>query len=76
MAFYNYIYGNVAGFSEYDTFRSNQIREGMITREEGMQLILEENQPRYASIKWYLDIVGIDYESAIKIINNIPKLYP
>ena len=74
-AFYNYIYCSVAGFSEYDTFRSNQIREGMISRDEGMRLVMEENQPRYASIKWYLDIVGIDYESTIKIINNIPRLY-
>lgn len=28
-SFYNYIYYTVAGFSENDTFRSNQIREGM-----------------------------------------------
>src|SRR6185503_9291609 len=27
-AFYNYIYYTVAGFTEHDTFRSNQIREG------------------------------------------------
>ena len=27
-AFYNYVYHTVAGFSEHDTFRSNQIREG------------------------------------------------
>ena len=26
--FYNYIYYTVAGFTEHDTFRSNQIREG------------------------------------------------
>ena len=29
-AFYNYIYHTVAGFTEHDTFRSNQIREGEI----------------------------------------------
>jgi len=74
-SFYNYIYFNVAGFSENETFRSNQIREGMITREEGMKLIEKENQPRYETIKWYLDIIGLDYESTIKVINNIPKRY-
>ncbi len=37
--FYNYIYYTVAGFSEYDTFRSNQIREGALSREEGMRLV-------------------------------------
>ena len=32
-AFYNYIYYTLAGVSEHDTFRSNQIKEGQITRE-------------------------------------------
>lgn len=73
--FYNYIYYTVAGFSEYDTFRSNQIREGMLSREEGLHMINEENRPRYTSIKWYTDIVGVDFESTIKSINSIPKLY-
>jgi glutamine---fructose-6-phosphate transaminase (isomerizing) len=73
--FYNYVYYTVAGFSEYDTFRSNQIREGMMTREEALKLVNEENRPRYESIKWYLEIIGLDFESVIKRINQIPKLY-
>jgi glucosamine--fructose-6-phosphate aminotransferase (isomerizing) len=73
--FYNYIYYSVAGFSEIDTFRSNQIREGMITREEGMKLIETENYPRYDTMKWYFDIVNVDFENTIKIVNKIPKLY-
>lgn len=74
-AFYNYIYYTVAGFSEYDTFRSNQIREGMLTREEAERLAAEENRPRYPSIKWYTEIVGLDYAETIRRINSIPKLY-
>ncbi|MEX1308652.1 MAG: hypothetical protein AB1Z19_08995, partial [Eubacteriales bacterium] len=62
--FYNYIYTTVAGFSENDTFRSNQIRDGVLTRKEGMKLILRDNRPRYESIKWYLDTIGIDFEYA------------
>lgn len=73
--FYNYVYFTVAGFSEIDTFRSNQIREGLLSREEGMEIIEEENRPRYENIKWYLEIVGLDYESTIKAINKIPNLY-
>lgn len=73
--FYNYVYYTVAGFSEYDTFRSNQIREGMLTRERALQLVNEENRPRYESLKWYLEIVGLDYETVIKRINQIAKLY-
>ncbi len=73
--FYNYIYCTVAGFSEHDTFRSNQIREGMLTREEALRLVEEENQPRYPSLKWYTSIVGLDYRTTIATINRIPKLY-
>jgi len=74
-AFYNYIYCTVAGFSEHDTFRSNQIREGQLNRKDALVLVERDNTPRYPTIKWYLSIIGIDYESAIRRINSIPKLY-
>ena len=74
-AFYNYIYYTVAGFSEHDTFRSNQIREGMLDREEALRLIEVENRPRYPTIRWYTDAIHVDYERAIRTINAIPKLY-
>ena len=74
-AFYNYVYYTVAGFTEHDTFRSNQIREGDLTRSEALDLVMEENAPRYPNIKWYLDAVGIDFEEAIRVVNAIPKLY-
>ena len=73
--FYNYIYYTVAGFTEHDTFRSNQIREGDLTRAEALEMVIEENRPRYPNIKWYLDAVGIDFKEAIKVINSIPKLF-
>ena len=72
---YNYIYWIYAGFTENDFFRSNQIREGMITRDEALKLIYEENKPRYNSLKWYLKIIGLDYESTIKRINSMPRMY-
>lgn len=74
-SFYNYIYTLVAGFSENDTFRSNQIREGMISRDKALKLIYTENRPRYNSLKWYLEILGLNYESTIRRINNIPRNY-
>ena len=74
-AFYNYIYYTVAGFTEHDTFRSNQIREGHITREEALELVYDENRPRYQNIRWYLDTLNMDYNFVIKTINKIPKLY-
>ena len=74
-AFYNYIYYTVAGFSEFDTFRSNQIREGLITREQGLKFIAQENRPRFESMKWYFETIGVNMEHAIKVVNAIPKLY-
>jgi asparagine synthetase B (glutamine-hydrolysing) len=74
-SFYNYIYYTVAGFSEFDTFRSNQIREGMISRQQALNLVNEENKPRYETLRWYLEIIGVDYFHAIKTINGIKKMY-
>lgn len=70
-ALYNYVYYTVMGFTEHDTFRSNQIREGDITRDEALKLVEDENQPRYLNIKWYLDAVQMDYKDVISVINNI-----
>jgi glucosamine--fructose-6-phosphate aminotransferase (isomerizing) len=74
-AFYNYIYYTVAGFTENDCLRSNQILEGIITRDEGLRLVEKENAPRYESLKWYCDTIGVDLEYAIQRINAIPKHY-
>ena len=76
VAFYNYIYYTVAGFTENDTFRSNQIREGMISRDEALRRVREENQPRFDSIAWYCDTIAIDCIRALRIINQITPIYP
>ena len=74
-AFYNYIYYTAAGFTEHDTFRSNQIREGDITRHEALERVAIENRPRYENIKWYLDSVGLDFLDVIEKINTMSKEY-
>ncbi len=74
-AFYNYIYFSVAGFSEHDTFRSNQIREGMITREKALELVKAENQPRWDTLNWYASTIGFNLDDALSVINKIPRLY-
>jgi hypothetical protein len=73
--FYNYIYYTVAGFTENETFRSNQIREGMITRDQAMKFLEEENTPRLDSFFWYCQTIGVDPEKCMRIIHSIPKLY-
>ena len=47
----------------------------MISREDALRLVNVENQPRYESIQWYLDAIGIDFEDAIQTINAIPELF-
>jgi len=74
-SFYNYIYYLVAGFTEIDAFRSNQIREGQITREQALELAREENQPRYESMSWYAQTIGFDLHMALKVVHSMPKLY-
>lgn len=72
--FYNYIYMTACGFSEFDTFRSNQIREGMMTRQQALESIVNENKPRAESMRWYLDTINLDFNQVIKTINKLDKL--
>lgn len=73
--FYNHIYYTVAGFTEFDTFRSNQIRDGKITRDEALKLVKEENMPRFESIKEYMGLIHLDFDHAMRVIDRMPKLY-
>ena len=60
----------LAGFSEHDTFRSNQIREGNITRQEAIELVKTEGRPRFENIKWFLQILNLDFKDTINIVNS------
>ena len=72
---YNYIYYVMAGFTENDTFRSNQVREGIMARSEALEDARRENQPRWESLRWYCDTVKIDMETLLKDIHTAPKRY-
>ncbi|MBX9621856.1 MAG: hypothetical protein K2X28_07545 [Alphaproteobacteria bacterium] len=74
-AFYNYIYFTLAGFTEHETFRSNQIRQGLITREDALKMTREENVIMYDSMQDYARMIGFDLSKAIGIINNTKKIY-
>lgn len=74
-AFYNYIYHTVAGFSENDTFRSNQIRQGVMDRDTALALVAQENKPRYHAIQAYLQLINVDFDLAMGVIDSIPRLY-
>lgn len=73
-AFTNYIYHTVAGFSEYDNFRSNQVRAGLISREEALKLAAIDNEPKWESLQYFANVVGVSLETLLKQINRIPQL--
>lgn len=72
--FYNYIYVTARGFSEFDTFRSNQVREGMLTRDSALKLVVNDNRPRQEGLKWYIETIGLDFNSVILKINKLDSL--
>ncbi len=74
-AFYNYIYLMSCGFNENDTFRSNQIREGQMSREDAYSKLIIENRPRWDSMQWYFNTIQVDFKNAINIVNNMKPLY-
>jgi len=74
-SFYNYIYYVISGFSEHETFRSNQIREGALIREEALRLAERDNRPRWETIHEYCNTIGIDFRESIDAINHAPRLY-
>ena len=34
-----------------------------------------DNKVRYETLRWYLEIIGLDFKEVIEKINKIPKLY-
>jgi hypothetical protein len=71
----DYMYYMMSGLTINDTFRSNLIREGFISREEALGILDVENRPRFKAIAWYCNKVGVDFSSTIRTINNAPRLY-
>jgi hypothetical protein len=74
-AFINYIYYTLAGFSEFDNFRSNQVCEGLISRDKAIKLAEEDNQIRHESLKNFSEIVGFNLDEVLAQINSLEKKY-
>jgi glucosamine--fructose-6-phosphate aminotransferase (isomerizing) len=74
-SFINFIYYTVAGFSEYDTFRSNQVRTGLLSRDEALSLAKTDNQMRYAALHDFASQIGLNLDATLLKINEMPKLY-
>ena len=75
VGFTNFIYYYLGGFSEYDNLRSNQIREGLITREQGEKLVEQDNVLRIENIDNFCRLIGLNTEEIISKIHRIPALF-
>ena len=73
--FINYIYYSIAGFSEFDTFRSQQVRAGLIDRDTALRLASKDNQFDMATLEEFMQQVGLNLEEILTKISKIPKLY-
>ena len=71
--FYNLIYFHVSGFTENDAFRSNQIRQGVMTRRDAHDLVEADNAPRFEGLLWYCQVIGLDFPDTIEAIKKIPR---
>ena len=68
--FYNFVYWKYCGFTENDFFRSNQIRDGKLNRNNALMKTLHENQIKDKRIKEYLKYIDADYEIVMDKLNR------
>ena len=71
----NFIYFTLAGFSEFDNFRSNQICEDLLSRNEGLSLAKKDNEFKYDVLKNFSEIIGFNLDDVLSKIISLPKLY-
>ena len=73
--FNNFIYYTLAGFSEFDNFRSNQICEGLLDRNSALELAKKDNTFKYDVLKNFSDIIGFNLDDVLSKITSLQKLY-
>ena len=71
----NYVFLEVAGFTEKDNYRSNQIREGYLDRQQALEKIDADNYVNPLLIKEFCDVININFYDVLKKIQKIDKRY-
>lgn len=74
--FYNYCYLALGGFTEHETLRSNQIREGHLDRATALALLEHDNQPRWDNLRWYFDVIQMNLADVLRRVHEGPKQHP
>ena len=72
----NFIYYHFAGFSEFDVFRSNQVRKGVITRDKALQLAAKDNEVDPAILREFGYQIGLNMEETMSKISSFPRKIP
>jgi len=73
--FINHIYYTLAGFSEFDVFRSQQVRAGMLTRDQALSLAARDNLADLTVLQEFAAQVGLNLEEVLVRIEAAPRLY-
>ena len=63
----------MCGFTEYDEFRSHQIRLGHITREKAIDLVKTDNKPKFKAIEKFCSLIDLNPDEFYKIVENSKK---
>ena len=71
--FINHIYYTVAGFSEFDTFRSLEVRSGLRDRASALALAERDNRADMGVLAEFAAQVGLNLEEVLSAIDRIPK---
>lgn len=71
--FYNYLYLRFAGLTEFDTFRSNQIRESNLDRSTALEMVERENKIQTKDLLEYLKTIDLSPEFVFKKLGSRGK---
>ena len=77
---YNLLYISGLGYSELETFLSNQIRSGSMTRSAAMSAIVNRPSVDLDALIGYLDFIGADRQASLRgfvdVVEDSPAFHP
>lgn len=66
----DYLYLRLVGFNEFDEFYSKLIREGQVSRDEGLRRCLSENRPRVPSLMRTFEELEVTKEQVDEVVDE------
>ena len=71
--FYNLMYLIALGMTEHDAMRSNQVRFGLLGRDEALAKLALDNRVNALGVAFYFATVGLDPRWAVDRINDFSE---